>query len=157
MWPGLLLLAVALGVATSLVLRFREARNELSLLETTQSALNTDRPQAKRMPAEKLDDQVKTAEAVVRQLTLPWAALIETLEAAAAKDVAVLQVQPEAQQRLLRISAEARNHGAMLQYLRNLSSARALSDVHLLTHQVQTDDPQKPLQFSLQATFTVMP
>lgn len=157
MWPGLLLLAIALSLAASLVLRFREARNELSRIETTQSVLKTDRPPARGMPAEKLDEQVKAAETVVRQLTLPWAALIETLEAAAAKDVAVLQVQPEAQQRLLRITAEARNHGAMLQYLRNLSSARALSDVHLLTHQVQIDDPQKPLQFSLQATFAVTP
>ena len=157
LWLGLLLLAVALGIAADLVLRLQNARDELNRIEATQNLLSADRPPAKRIPVERLEEQVKAAETAVRQLTLPWATLIETLEDSAAKDVAVLQVQPEAQQRLLRITAEARTHGAMLQYLRNLATASAFSDVHLLNHQVQLDDPQKPLQFSVQATFKAAP
>jgi hypothetical protein len=151
-WLGLLLLVVALGVATDLALRLRDARDELSHMEATRSLLNAVRPPARRMPVGQLDEEAKAAAAIVRQLTLPWATLIEVLENATVKDVAVLQVQPEAQQRLLRITAEARNHGAMLQFLRNLAATSALNNVHLLNHQVQFDDPEKPLQFSLQAT-----
>jgi Tfp pilus assembly protein PilN len=158
MWLGLLLLAVALGITAHLVQRFGAARDERSRIETTQGLLNTDRPAAtKAVPFERLDEQVKSAETIVRQLTLPWATLIEVMEGASTKDVAVLQVQPEAQQRVLRITAEARHHQAMLQYLQKLAASRALYEVHLLNHQVQNDDPQKPLQFSVQASFKVAP
>ncbi len=157
LWLGLLLLAIALGIAADLVKRLGAARDERSRIETTQGLLNTERPAAKALPVERLDEQVKSAETIVRQLTLPWATLIEVLEGATTKDVAVLQVQPEAQQRVLRITAEARHHKAMLQYLQKLGASRTLEEVHLLNHQVQTDDPQKPLQFSVQATFKVAP
>ncbi len=156
-WLGLLLLTVALGISADLALRFREARDTLSHIEAMQGPLNTDRPSAKPVPAERLDEQVKAAETAVRQLTLPWATLIEVLESAAVADVAVLQVQPEAQQALLRLTAEARNRGAMLQYVRNLAATDALNNVHFLNHQVQLDDPQKPLQFSIQAAFKLTP
>jgi Tfp pilus assembly protein PilN len=155
-WLGLLLLTVALGIAADLVLRFLNARDVLGLAEATQSLQTTHRP-AKPVPMERLDEQAKAAEAAVRQLTLPWATLIQILEDATTKDVAVLQVRPEAQQRLLRITAEARNHKAMLLYQRNLAATSVLDDVHLLNHQAQLDDPQKPLQFSIQATFKVAP
>jgi len=152
LWIGLLLLALALGIGVDLTLRLRDARQELNRIETARSLVNTDRVRAKPVPIERLDEHVKAAEAVVRQLTLPWATLIKTLEDAAAKDVAVLQVQPDAQQRLLRITAEARNQTAMWQYVNNLTAAGTLEEVHLLNHQVQVDDPQKPLQFSVQGT-----
>ena len=155
-WIGLLLLTVALGIAVDLVLRYRSARDALGRAETTQGTLNADR-RATSVPLERLEEQVKVAETAVRQLTLPWATLIEVLEDATMKDVAVLQVQPEAQQRLLRITAEARNHKAMLQYQSNLAAASVFENVHLLNHQVQLDDPQKPLQFSIQATFKAAP
>lgn len=156
LWLGLLLFAVALGIAADLAFRYRNARDSIGRSETTQVMLNTDR-RLTPVPMERLDEQVKAAETAVRQLSLPWATLIEVLEDATTRDVAVLQVQPEAQQRLLRITAEARNHKAMLQYQHNLAAASVLDDVHLLNHQVQLDDPQKPLQFSIQATFKAAP
>lgn len=152
-WIGLLLLAVALTIGGDLALRLQDARTELNRLDTTQSLLNLDRAPVKPVPVERLDEHVKASETVVRQLTLPWATLIETLESASTKDVAVMQVQPEALQGQLRVTAEARNQDAMWQYLDNLASAKTLANVHLLNHQVQVDDPQKPLQFSVQATF----
>jgi Tfp pilus assembly protein PilN len=151
LWLGLLLLAVALGFAAELALRWQTARSELSRVQAANNLINGDRPRAKPVPVERLDEHVKAAEAVVRNLTLPWASLIETLEGTSNPDVAVLQIQPDAQQGLLRISGEARNQSAMWLYVRNLSAARSLDEVHLLNHQVQQEDPQKPLQFSVQA------
>ena len=153
LWIGLLLLAVAMAIGGDMALRLRDARQELRRIETTQSLLNTDRTPAKPIPVERLDEHVKATETIVRQLALPWATLIETLENAGTKDVAVLQVQPDALQRQLRVTAEARNQGAMWQYVNNLAAAKTLEDVHLLSHQVQLEDPQKPLQFSVLATF----
>jgi hypothetical protein len=104
------------------------------------------------VPKERLDEQAKSAEAVVRQLTLPWAGLIGAIEQAATKDVAILQLQPDAEQRLLRVTAEARHRDAMFEYLRRLGAAQELANVVLVSHQVQRDDPQQPIQFSVQAS-----
>jgi Tfp pilus assembly protein PilN len=93
----------------------------------------------------------------MRQLTLPWGPLIETVENAGSQDVAILQLQPEAQQRVLRITAEARTQDAMVDYLKRLTQARGFNEVHLLNHQVQQDDPQRPVQFAAQASFRGMP
>ena len=41
----------------------------------------------------------------------------------------------------------------MLQYLKRLGATGSFAEVHLLSHQVREDDPQRPIQFSVQATF----
>ncbi len=157
LWLGLLLLALALGVAADLGKRWQDTREALQRMQASDSLLNTDRPRGKPVPAEYLDDHVKAAETVVRNLTLPWASLIETLEETGNQDVAVLQVQPDAQQRLLRMTGEARNQNALWQYVNSLAATRSLEEVHLLNHQVLQEDPQKPLQFSLQARIKAAP
>ena len=65
----------------------------------------------------------------------------------------VLQLQPETQQRSLRLTAEAKTREAMLRYVRRLGETRVLSGVHLVNHHVQVEDPSRPIQFGVQATF----
>jgi hypothetical protein len=150
-WPGLVVLAVSLALAGELGLRYRAARQDLARLEAQAGlVLPANRP-LRTPPKERLDEQAKSAEAVVRQLTLPWAAVIGAIEQAATRDVAILQLQPDAEQRLVRLTAEARNRDAMFEYLKRLGSARELVNVVLVTHQVQREDPLQPIQFSLQA------
>jgi len=148
-WPGILVLALALGLAGTLLSRYRDAQNEMLRLEAA-SGLAHERP-ARAVPRERLDDESRAAEAVVRQLTLPWAALLGAIEQTATREVAILQLQPDAEQRLLRLTAEARHREAMFEYLRRLSAAPGLAEVHLVSHQVQPNDPQHPIQFSVQA------
>ena len=58
---------------------------------------------------------------------------------------------------MLRLTAEARNREAMFEYLRRLAQARGLAEVHLVSHQVQRDDPQRPIQFTVQAASEELP
>ena len=44
--------------------------------------------------------------------------------------------------RVLRITAEARNQEAMIDYLKRLSEVPGFGYVHLINHQVQQDHPQ---------------
>ena len=148
-WPGVLVLALSLALAGVLVGRYRDAQHEVLRVEAA-SGLTQERP-VRAVPRERLDDEARAAEAVVRQLTLPWAALLGAIEQSATREVAILQLQPDAEQRLVRLLAEARHREAMFEYLRRLSSARALADVHLVSHQVQQNDPQHPIQFAVQA------
>jgi len=148
---GFAVLAVALLAAGMLVERYREVKLDLARIEAQQGLLGTEKRPARATSRERLDEEVKTAEAVLRQLALPWSTIIETIEGAATDDVALLQMQPDAQRRQLRLAAEARNPEAMLEYLRRLAAAKALADVHVASHQVQMEDPQRPIQFTIQA------
>jgi Tfp pilus assembly protein PilN len=156
-WLGYLLLAVALVVAVDLVARYQAAQTQMERAATARGLLGDERRPTAALPRERLDEQLRAAHGVVQQLALPWAVMISTLEEAASPDVAVLQLQPEAPQGVLRITAEARNDAAMLDYLRRLAAARTLVDAHLLKHQVQSEDPQRPIQFSLQAGLAPAP
>jgi Tfp pilus assembly protein PilN len=132
--------------------RYRDVRQELGRLEAQAGLVLPEGRATRAFPKERLDEQAKAAEAVVRQLTLPWGSLIGAIEQAATRDVAILQLQPDAEQRVLRLTGEARNRDAMFEYLKRLGAARELTNVVLVSHQVQKDEPQQPIQFSVQAT-----
>jgi hypothetical protein len=154
---GALLLVFSLAVAVALVLRYGDAAIELDRMQIARALVGTGRNSVKAVPKAKLDEEARTADAVLRQLTLPWPDIIRTIEEAATRDVAVLQMQPDALRRELRLSAEARNQDMMLEFLRRLASAKALGDVHIVSHQVQMEDPQRPLQFSILALMRERP
>ena len=150
--PGLALLALSLALAGYLGARYAEARRELVRLDTEMSLVAFERPTT-TFPRERLEGETKAAEAVVRRLAAPWAALIGALEQASTRDVALLQLQPDADRRQLQLTAEARDTEAMFAYLENLEASHGLSEVHLVSHEVRTDGPQRPIRFSLQADF----
>lgn len=152
-WAGIAVLAIALAVATDIVLRYRDAQHDLTALEATQGLLNVERRPPRAVPKERLEEDAKQVDAVVRQLTLPWAQMIESIEAASISEVAILQMQPEAQQRLLRLTAEAKSREAMLKYVRRLAESKVLSEAHLINHHVQLEDPARPIQFGVQVSF----
>jgi len=149
---GVVVLAVALALAGALVFEYREAQQRLHALEASASLLSAARP-APAIPRERLDVEMKSAQATVRQLALPWAQLIDSLERASVKEVALLNIQPDAQSRVLRVTAEARREELMLEYLKRLAATGSFVEVHLVSHQVREDDPRRPIQFSVQASF----
>jgi Tfp pilus assembly protein PilN len=153
---GIAVLAVSLAVAGGLVFKYRETQQRLQQLAAAEALLSGARP-APVIPRERLEGEMKSAQATVRQLALPWAQLIDSLERAATKEVAVLHIQPDAQSRVLRVTAETRREERMLEYLRRLGATGNFVEVHLVSHQVREDDPQRPIQFSVQASFRGAP
>jgi hypothetical protein len=147
----LALLAVALALSALVLERYRDVRDDLARLQAQAGLVLPGGRATRALPKERLDEQAKSAEAVVRQLTLPWASLIGAIEQAATRDVAILQLQPDAEHSVLRLTAEARNREAMFEYLKRLGAARELTNVVLVSHQVQKDEPQQPIQFAVQA------
>jgi hypothetical protein len=151
-WPGVLVLLVSLAVAGQLTYRYRDAQLERVRLETAANLISPERRATRAVPKERLEEEAKSAEAVVRQLTVPWGSLVQAIEHAATREVALLQLQPDAENRLVRLAAEARNSEAMFEYVRRLGATPGLADVHVVNHQLQREDPQHPIQFSVQAS-----
>ena len=99
--------------------------------------------------SEKLREQAKQANAVLKELGLPWPALFALLEQTASPEIALLIIRPDAAKGRIRISGEARNLADVLQYVRDLSTEGTMSDVVLEQHEVVEADPQKPVRFTL--------
>lgn len=92
-------------------------------------------------------------QSVSQQLQRPWQQLFTMLEAQPQDDVALLSLAPDARKGQLRITAEARNLEAMLQYHQRLEASAELSDVSLLNHEVLAAQPEHPVRFTLTATW----
>lgn len=99
--------------------------------------------------------EIKQANQVVRQLSQPWNALFREVETSAGNGVALLSMEPDLQSGTVQIGGEAKDLNALLKYVRQLASGKVFSSVQLQNHQIRQDDPEKPLRFSLLATWKV--
>lgn len=154
---GVLVLVLSLVTAVALVLRYRDLTLELNRMQAAQAIAGAERRPAREIPKARLDEEARTAELVRRQLALPWPEIVRTVEESAMSDVAVLQLQPDALRHELRLTAEARNQDMMLEFLRRLAMAKVLRDVHVVRHQVQMDNPERPVNFSILAVIGEKP
>ena len=76
-WPGIAMLAVSLAAAGHLVLRQQAVHRDLAALDAVQGP----RDAAPARGASKAgDEDLKQAETVVRQLTLPWSDIVRAIE-----------------------------------------------------------------------------
>lgn len=152
---GLLLLSLALLVlvASGIYYRNLSARADLLDARSGQRERSAQRGPANERAAAALAQEVKRANEVLRQLTTPWGELFQTLETSAGKNVALLTLEPDTEKRLVKISGEAKNMTAMLNYIQRLENRDAFGTVYLQSHHVQLQDPEKPVRFVVQATW----
>lgn len=149
-WPGYALLLTSAALSFLLLERYRESALALERLTTSAELVAEPRH---RPPPPTLPFDEKSARQALRQLAVPWAPVFQALEHTATPEVAVLQVEPQAQQGVLKITAEARHPAAMFRYLRALEREPNLTRVHLASHEVLLDRPHKPMRFSAEASF----
>jgi hypothetical protein len=95
----------------------------------------------------------KAAAGVARDLQVPWAQMLASLEAVPARDVALLGVEPSTARRNMRITAEAKSVDAMLDFLEAMRG-ESFPEVLLVSHQVQAQTPGVPIRFVLQARWS---
>ena len=159
---GLLVLLVALATTVALGDHYLTMRKRLADWELAADQLEHSARRhgiaVHREPQEgDRNEEVRHANDVLRQLTLPWDQLFESIEAAGSTDVALLALAPDRDKRLVRIGIEAKNATAGLGYLRSLENQEVFQSVQLQNHQVQLQDPEKPIRFNLQATWKGLP
>jgi hypothetical protein len=98
--------------------------------------------------------EIKVANEVIMQLTLPWGELFNALEEANSSNIALLGIEPDAGKRLVRLSGEAKNSAALFAYIRILQANKTMTSVYLKHQQVQDRNPEKPIRFTLDASWT---
>ena len=159
---GVVLLVCAVAVALQSARQYFYFARVLAGWETREGQVERVAQRADRgggRPAghqdkEQLAREVTRANEVLRRITLPWATLFQAVESAVPKDVALLAMEPDADKQALKIVAEAKDVAAMLDYVRTLEGRALFRLVTLQNHQVQQQDPQRPIRFTVVAIWT---
>lgn len=164
-WLGFLLLAAALILAAYLGRSYVRSAKEFEVWEKSWRELKKN--ERKKNPIglaksggaerEQLQTELKAANRTISHLSLPWDALFREIEATMTDRISLLSIEPDTERKELRITAEAKDFDGVLAYARQLSSIPVLQDSYVMNHQVQSQDPQRPVRFVIVAKWVVAP
>ena len=103
--------------------------------------------------AAELAQEVNNANDVLRQLSVPWEELFQALEFAGGNTVTLLALEPNVESRQVKISGESKNFKALMNYITRLQEQPVFGSIYLQSHQVQQRTSDKPVRFSILATW----
>lgn len=154
-WVSWLMFGIGVTVAAGAVFYYASLSRELSGWEDNASEMMQHAQRGKtaigtepRNP-EETERELKSANEVLQKLTVPWENLFTALEATRGDKIALLAMEPDVRKGQVRIIAEAKTANDMLDYLRRLGGEAAFSGVILVNHQIQQQDAERPLRFSI--------
>lgn len=97
--------------------------------------------------------EVNAANAVLRQLTVPWDDFFGALESSGRGKVTLLALEPDVEKLQVKVVGETKNYEGVMSYITQLEGKPIFSSVYLLNHHVEQQDPDKPVRFSLVAAW----
>jgi hypothetical protein len=148
----LLLVAGALAIAGAW-LEYRQLEASRAALEMKVADANH---RNHRDPTQDLRNASLTLETgkIAQELAMPWTGLLKELEGAShdtASDIALLSVEPDESKHMVRVTGESRDLPRVLAYVGRLQRSALLRYPMLETHEVRSDDPQRPVRFAVSA------
>jgi len=156
---GVILLVCSLGLTLVTARHYLASATLLATLEERAETIErVVRPADKSLrmtPQEKetLAREVARANEVLRRITLPWDELFRAVEAASPNNVALLTADPDPDKQQLKIVGEAKDVTSLLEYMHQLEADPMFQTVTLQSHQIQQQDPQRPIRFALLASW----
>jgi len=97
------------------------------------------------------DAQVLAVNSVAAQLNLPWGALLDAMEQAAAPSVALLEFNPDPKNHRVKGLAEARTSAAMIAFVERMKRQPVFDGVSLTRHEFVDQDDSQPVRFEFEA------
>jgi uncharacterized protein YqfB (UPF0267 family) len=148
---GILMLLTGLVIAAWMAVMHNDTKVEQLQIQSKLAQMKTANPQKSLSDNTDQENkqQLQRATAVIEQLSFPWNKLFQAIEENAGKDIALLSVHPDMLAKTVVLDAEAKNWSGMMSYIKRFEQDRFFTDVHLLSHQTQQSDPQRPVRFKL--------
>jgi hypothetical protein len=97
--------------------------------------------------------EIRRANEVIGQIALPWNRLFQALESATGPNVGLLGIAPDQKTGTVQISGEAVDINAMLDYVKRLQRQQPLTNVYLLNHKLNIEDPRRSVGFTVIASW----
>jgi Tfp pilus assembly protein PilN len=144
-------LMLLIGVAMAAAQNQQRQRDidRLRMATTARTAASTAAPVPVRAPVPVA--QAAAVNATVLQLNLPWRALHDAIQAGTPAAIALLALEPDARKNTVRITAEAKSSDDMIAYVERLQKSDWFSGVSLARHEINEQDPNRPIRFQLDA------
>ncbi len=155
-WAGWVLIVIAIAFIAELGVSYVGARQALAQKQQRLARFGSPTELASRAAAgsqRASAEEIAFAAETIRRLTTPWDTLFTALESAASDDVALLAIDPDPASGTVVISGESKNYLAALSYVLDLRRAKTLGHVHLVKHELRQNDPQRPVAFSISASW----
>ena len=134
---------------------YRHEQGEVELLRAQSQARAATQAQAQAAPAAVRapvpEAQANAVNAAVLQLNLPWRTLHDAVQAGTPANIALLALEPDARKSTVRITAEAKSSEDMIAYVEQLQKDEWFSAVVLARHEINEQDPNRPIRFQLDA------
>jgi len=148
-------IALSLGASLSSAIvghgrAVRDHERRLARVET-RAAAPAAAPAPARAPVP--EAQAAAVNAAVAQLNLPWRALRDAVQSATPPSIALLALEPDAKRRSLRITAEAKSSDDMIAYVSALKDQEWFGAVVLARHEINDQDPNRPIRFQVDAAW----
>ena len=160
-WMGFLLLIFATVVALWVAWQDIELQRDLETRLVEQQGLQRvpESPQAELSPEEKerQHTELKMAQGVIERLDTPWGVLFAAIDSAFDDQVTLLNVEPVPERREVQLIAEAKDLSAMQAYVRQIRGSPVFRDAYLASHQINQQDPLRPVRFIIHARWVVPP
>jgi Tfp pilus assembly protein PilN len=96
---------------------------------------------------------IVAANQLVDELAVPWDALFNAIESADARGLGVMSLAPNARQRAMRLTGEARSVPELLAYVDRLGALKVLDQVHLEGYETVQRDGVDVVSFTVAATW----
>lgn len=87
----------------------------------------------------------------IAQLNLPWRDVLDAVETATPNAIALLSLEPDARKHTVRGAAEAKTSDTMIAYIEELKQTGFFASVVLTKHEINAQDPNRPLRFQFEA------
>jgi len=157
---------VGLFLLVITILQYRHVTEEINYWTTRVERLEKQQqqkiaPRARtssrvREFSQEIRKEIGQANGVLDQINLPWDGLFDAIEHASTKEVALLSLQPNVANRVLRINGEAKDMAKLLDFVEALEREEIFQNVHLVNYKIKQDNPHKPIIFLLSAAWIVI-
>jgi Tfp pilus assembly protein PilN len=152
-WAGALA-ALLLCLAAALMFARLQSQQRAERAELAAVRARAKLPLAAPVPlaAPRISEiQAAAVNTAVLQLNLPWRALHDAIGSATPASIALLVLEPDARKRRIKLTAEAKSSEDMIAYVAGLKQQELFSDVTLTRHEINDQDPNRPIRFQLEA------
>lgn len=146
-------LAASAGAGAEYARLAAQAERLQAAIADTARLARRDLPRLRTAAADpkQLVEEVRGANLVLAQLTVPWDELFREIESAGGEGVALLAIQPDAASGTVRLAGEARRYEDALAYVGRLERGNVLYRVFLASHELRPGGAPRPVAFAILA------
>lgn len=154
---GLMIFLIALGIATWSGWNYLQLQQQMIAWRAETQSLPRNETQHRVSSApeelERVRSELRFANHVIEKLDTPWDALFGAVESTFNEQVTLLSVEPDTERREIRLLAEAKDLESMLDYVRQVRESSVLKNGYLVEHQINQQDPLRPVRFTVTANW----